>query len=106
MTPPMPTTTVTRWMTSKSSYEPKSMAESGTERAALEQGPESGYVGHMGRSSERNQSWWMQSEQPAPRPALSDDVGADVAVVGAGLTGLATAHELQRRGLDVVVLEA
>jgi cysteinyl-tRNA synthetase len=43
----------------------------------------------------------MVSEPPVPRPALDGDVGADVAVVGAGLTGLATAHELQRRGLDV-----
>src|SRR5687768_9569693 len=60
----------------------------------------------MGRSSERNLSWWMQSEPPAPGTLLAGDLDVDVAVVGAGLTGLATAHELQRRGLDVVVLEA
>ena len=60
----------------------------------------------MGRSSERNQSYWMLNEAPVPRPPLDGDAGADVAVVGAGLTGLATAHELQRRGLDVVVIEA
>ena len=60
----------------------------------------------MGRSAERNPSWWLLSEPPAPRPTLTGDVTADVAVVGAGLTGLATARELQDRGLSVVVVEA
>nr|WP_279535906.1 FAD-binding oxidoreductase [Microcella frigidaquae] len=32
-----------------------------------------------------------------PRPALDGDVDTDVAIVGAGLTGLWTAYELQRR---------
>lgn len=60
----------------------------------------------MGRTSERNPSWWLQSEPPRPRPPLTGDVTADVAVVGAGMTGLTTARALVDRGLDVVVLEA
>ena len=45
----------------------------------------------------------------APRPRTDpweEGLTCDVLVVGAGITGLATAHELVRRGLDVVVLEA
>jgi glycine/D-amino acid oxidase-like deaminating enzyme len=48
----------------------------------------------------------MTSEPPAPRPSLDADLTADVVVVGAGITGLATARELHDRGVDVVVVEA
>src|SRR3954468_24064750 len=82
------------------------MAGSGTDSPRPEQGPEWGRSTHMGRTSERNPSWWLLSEPPAPRPALTGDATADVVVVGAGLTGLATARELHDRGLRVLVLEA
>jgi len=42
----------------------------------------------------------------APGPVLTSNVQADVVVVGAGLTGLATALELARRGVRPVVVEA
>lgn len=60
----------------------------------------------MGRTAEPNQSWWMKSEPARPRPSLDADLDVEVAVVGAGVTGLATARELHDRGVDVVVLEA
>jgi glycine/D-amino acid oxidase-like deaminating enzyme len=60
----------------------------------------------MGRTTEPNPSWWLRSEPPRPRPALDGDLTVDVAVVGAGLTGLATANELRTRGLRVAVIEA
>jgi glycine/D-amino acid oxidase-like deaminating enzyme len=43
----------------------------------------------------------------APRPALDGDTTADVAIVGAGFTGLWTAHHLVRAepGLRVVIVE-
>jgi glycine/D-amino acid oxidase-like deaminating enzyme len=39
-------------------------------------------------------------------PALAGDVRADIAVVGAGFTGVSAALSLAERGYDVVVLEA
>ena len=54
-------------------------------------------------------SFWMDDTGPIqPRPALPGDRDVDVAVLGAGLTGLWTATELLRRrpGLQVAVIEA
>ncbi|HKW78711.1 MAG TPA: FAD-dependent oxidoreductase, partial [Candidatus Limnocylindria bacterium] len=43
---------------------------------------------------------------PAPRRgALETDARADVAVVGGGIAGVATAYFLARRGASVVLLE-
>ena len=53
--------------------------------------------------------WWLQDAPLDPeQPPLEGDARADVAIVGAGFTGLWTALELKRRepALDVVVLEA
>lgn len=51
--------------------------------------------------------WLQQIDAPAPRPRLDGDLRADVAIVGAGLTGLWTAYYLKkaRPDLGVVVLE-
>lgn len=55
-------------------------------------------------------SYWLETatDGAGPRPPLPGPRRADVAVVGAGFTGLWTAWELLRRepGLEVVVLEA
>ncbi|KUN90206.1 [Fe-S]-binding protein [Streptomyces bungoensis] len=51
-------------------------------------------------------SYWLRTAPGPDHPVLSGDVDADVAVVGAGMAGLSTAHELARSGLRVVVLEA
>lgn len=55
----------------------------------------------------RSHGLWDVSAPPAPatRP-LTCAVRADVAVVGAGYTGLSTALHLAEQGCDVVVLEA
>ncbi|BBK33781.1 glycine/D-amino acid oxidase-like deaminating enzyme [Stella humosa] len=52
-------------------------------------------------------SLWAATAPPGPatRP-LAGDVTADVAVVGAGYTGLSTALHLAQRGASVVVVEA
>ena len=52
--------------------------------------------------------WWSTLEQPVEaRPSLTSDLSADVAIVGAGYSGLWTARELKRRDpqLKIVVFE-
>lgn len=51
--------------------------------------------------------WWQQLGSPTQRPELPGNITADVAIVGAGYTGLWTAYYLkqQRPELRVVVVE-
>jgi len=51
--------------------------------------------------------WWQQIGAPTPRPELPGDLHADVAIVGAGYTGLWTAYYLKQAKpeLRVVVVE-
>lgn len=59
------------------------------------------------RPGEYPGSWYVASSDiPPPRPALAGDVQADVAILGAGYTGLSAALFLAERGYDVVVLDA
>jgi glycine/D-amino acid oxidase-like deaminating enzyme len=51
------------------------------------------------------QSIWTTCKIPA-RPRLTEDIKADVAVIGGGMAGILIAYELAQRGLEVVVLEA
>lgn len=59
------------------------------------------------RPGEHPPSWYAASlPQPPERPALDRDMSADVAVLGAGFTGLWAALTLARAGRRVVVLDA
>jgi len=52
-------------------------------------------------------SWWEATTPPArPRPLLEGEVKADVAIIGGGYAGLASAKRFAELGLDAVVLEA
>jgi glycine/D-amino acid oxidase-like deaminating enzyme len=54
-------------------------------------------------------SYWLETSRDdlTPRPSLDGSLEADVAILGAGYTGLWTAYYLLRRdpGLNVVVVE-
>ncbi|MFP4315010.1 MAG: FAD-dependent oxidoreductase [Desulfovibrionales bacterium] len=56
--------------------------------------------------SGKHQSLWMDTTQQTSFPPLGGDRSVDVAVVGAGLTGLNTAFYLARAGAKVLVLDA
>lgn len=50
--------------------------------------------------------WLTSTDRPLPRfPRLERDLSIDVAVVGAGITGVTTAYLLARAGLKVALLE-
>ena len=52
-------------------------------------------------------SWYAATtDLPAPRAALEQDTSVDVAIVGAGFTGLNAAITLRARGLSVAVVDA
>jgi glycine/D-amino acid oxidase-like deaminating enzyme len=59
--------------------------------------------------TDRQPSFWLETcgDDLTPRPALDGNITADVAIVGAGYTGLWTAHHLLRHdpGLRVVLVE-
>lgn len=51
-------------------------------------------------------SYWMDTAIPVNYPELSGDIKCDVAVVGAGMTGITAALLLAKTGANVVVIEA
>ncbi|MFM9105254.1 MAG: NAD(P)/FAD-dependent oxidoreductase [Chloroflexota bacterium] len=63
----------------------------------------------MSERDYRGCSWWLESceDDLTPRPALDGSIDVDVAIMGAGFTGLWTAwHLLQREpGLEIAVIE-
>lgn len=50
--------------------------------------------------------WWAEDVPPGDWPALAGAATAEVAVIGAGFTGLSAALRLAEAGADVAVLEA
>lgn len=56
----------------------------------------------------REKSFWLASRGYEPSRALTGDLDVDVAIIGGGFTGLATAHFLTREqpGLRIALLEA
>lgn len=50
--------------------------------------------------------WAASSRHIADHPSLDADLETDVAIIGAGFTGLSAAHHLQKNGRKCVVLEA
>ncbi|KKO54694.1 FAD-dependent oxidoreductase [Paenibacillus sp. DMB20] len=63
------------------------------------------YTGQQGLPRFPESFWRATTELPA-FPRLAEDIEADVAVVGAGITGITAAYLLAKAGKDVVLLEA
>lgn len=51
-------------------------------------------------------SIWSETTEIARRGALAGDLETEAAVIGGGMAGVLIAHELQRRGIETVLLEA
>ena len=51
-------------------------------------------------------TYWNATADSPPFPALSGDIGVDVAIIGGGIVGITTARLLKDRGLSVAVIEA
>jgi glycine/D-amino acid oxidase-like deaminating enzyme/nitrite reductase/ring-hydroxylating ferredoxin subunit len=60
----------------------------------------------MGSIAERNASLWVANAREGAFAPLDHDFETDVAIVGAGITGLTVARLLSDAGIRVVVLEA
>lgn len=60
----------------------------------------------MSSMQEWNQSLWVETTPQANYPKLNADIQVDVAVIGAGITGLSVAANLKREGATVAVIEA
>lgn len=52
------------------------------------------------------QAIWSATTEPKTYPQLTGDLEVDIAVVGAGITGLSTAYAMAKAGKTVAVLEA
>jgi gamma-glutamylputrescine oxidase len=51
-------------------------------------------------------SIWLDEIEPDDHPSLDQDTDAEVAIVGGGIAGIATAYHLARAGVKAVLLEA
>jgi glycine/D-amino acid oxidase-like deaminating enzyme/nitrite reductase/ring-hydroxylating ferredoxin subunit len=58
------------------------------------------------RLPNRSTSHWIATAPGAPHPPLEGDAEVDVAILGAGITGITAALLLQRAGKRVAILEA
>ncbi|TQR21511.1 FAD-dependent oxidoreductase [Psychrobacillus vulpis] len=52
-----------------------------------------------------SQSYWRANKDFPLFPKLSEDIEVDVAIIGAGLTGITAAYLLSKSGLKVIVVE-
>ena len=61
---------------------------------------------HLSANGSDHPSHWRRTVDPGGWPVAADRAYTDVAVVGAGITGLTTAFLLKQTGYRVMILEA
>src|SRR5688572_9908519 len=59
----------------------------------------------MSDASGKTLSVWMATATTPAQPTLTEDIRADVCVIGAGIAGMTTAYLLTTAGRSVVVLD-
>lgn len=59
----------------------------------------------MGTDQKTTKAVWNISSKPARFPQLTNDIEVDVAIIGAGITGLTTAYLLNKNNLKVAIIE-
>ena len=59
----------------------------------------------MKGDSAQTVSVWMDTSRPLAKSPLTEDVTADVCIVGAGIAGMTTAYLLSKEGKSVIVLD-
>jgi len=59
----------------------------------------------MKDDSQRSTSIWMATADTPSQPKLTNNVRADVCIIGAGIAGMTTAYLLASEGRSVVVLD-
>ncbi|MDD2498988.1 MAG: FAD-dependent oxidoreductase, partial [Desulfitobacteriaceae bacterium] len=52
------------------------------------------------------QSYWMASTPKTNYPTLQENIKADVAIIGGGITGISCAYLLNKEGLKTAIIEA
>lgn len=52
------------------------------------------------------ESYWLNSTNLPSYPKLTQDINVDVAIIGAGISGITTAYLLSKHGLSIAVIEA
>ena len=60
----------------------------------------------MGQLTRKNTSVWVDTTPETAYPTLQETLTVDVCVIGAGITGLSTAHALKRAGATVALIDA
>ena len=51
-------------------------------------------------------SYWTNVDKTAEFPRLDKDIQVDVAIIGAGISGITSGYLLANEGLNVAILEA
>ncbi|MDM5297417.1 FAD-dependent oxidoreductase [Bacillus pumilus] len=58
------------------------------------------------KGMDQAKSLWLANNKKYSFPSVSEDLTADVIIVGGGITGIATAFDMTERGFEVILIDA